>query len=51
MGARLAARDASDSKVIDFLTAADGVTVVDSTDLTFDETVDAIVRLVRDRVS
>ncbi|MFP5251665.1 MAG: (d)CMP kinase [Actinomycetes bacterium] len=51
VGARLAARDASDSKVIDFLTAADGVTVVDSTDLTFDETVDAIVRLVRDRVS
>ena len=46
VGARLAARDASDSKVIDFLTAADGVTVIDSTHLTFDETVEAIVRLV-----
>ncbi len=45
VGARLAARDASDSRVVDFLNAADGVTVVDSTDLTFDETVDAIVRL------
>ncbi|WP_206446341.1 (d)CMP kinase [Agrococcus sp. KRD186] len=45
VGARLAARDASDSRVVDFLNAADGVTVVDSTHLTFDETVDAIVRL------
>lgn len=46
VGASLAARDASDAKVVDFLTAAPGVTVVDSTDLTFDETVEAIVRLV-----
>lgn len=46
VGARLAARDAADSTVSDFLTAADGVTVVDSTHLTFDETVEAIVRLV-----
>lgn len=45
VGASLAARDASDSRVVDFLHAADGVTVVDSTHLTFDETVDAIVRL------
>lgn len=45
VGERLAARDASDSRVVDFLNAADGVTVVDSTHLTFDETVDAIVRL------
>lgn len=45
VGASLAARDASDSRVVDFLNAADGVTVVDSTDLTFDETVDAIVAL------
>ncbi|MCH1883560.1 (d)CMP kinase [Agrococcus sp. ARC_14] len=45
VGASLAARDASDSQVVDFLNAADGVTVVDSTDLTFDETVDTIVRL------
>ena len=46
VGARLTARDAADSTVSDFLTAADGVTVVDSTHLTFDETVEAIVRLV-----
>lgn len=46
VGARLSARDAADSKVVDFLSAAAGVTVVDSTDLTFDETVEAIVRLV-----
>jgi cytidylate kinase len=46
VGARLAARDAADSTVSDFLTAADGVTVVDSTHLNFDETVEAIVRLV-----
>lgn len=46
VGASLSARDAADSKVVDFLSAADGVTVVDSTDLTFDETVEAIVRLV-----
>jgi cytidylate kinase len=46
VGARLSARDAADSTVVDFLTAADGVTVVDSTHLTFDETVEAIVRLV-----
>jgi CMP/dCMP kinase len=46
VGARLTARDAADSTVVDFLTAADGVTVVDSTHLTFDETVEAIVRLV-----
>ncbi len=46
VGARLSARDAADSAVVDFLTAADGVTVVDSTHLTFDETVEAIVRLV-----
>lgn len=45
VGASLAARDASDSRVVDFLNAANGVTVVDSTDLTFDETVDAIVAL------
>jgi cytidylate kinase len=48
VGARLAARDASDAEVVDFLSAAEGVTVVDSTDLTFDETVEAIVRLVNE---
>ena len=40
-------RDASDSTVVDFLTAAPGVTVVDSTDLDFDQTVAAILDVVR----
>lgn len=40
-------RDASDSKVVDFLTAAPGVTVVDSTELDFDETVAAVLAVVR----
>jgi cytidylate kinase len=40
-------RDRKDSQVVDFLTAAEGVTTLDSTSLTFDETVDALVALVR----
>ena len=39
-------RDASDSSVVDFLTAAPGVEVVDSTDLDFDQTVDAVLGVV-----
>ncbi|MEN2742867.1 (d)CMP kinase [Microbacterium sp. X-17] len=39
-------RDASDGKVVDFLTPAEGVEVVDSTDLDFDQTVAAILALV-----
>jgi CMP/dCMP kinase len=35
-------RDAADAKVVDFLTAAPGVEVVDSTDLDFAQTVDAV---------
>ena len=46
---QLASRDAQDSKVVDFMNAADGVTTVDSTDLDFDQTVDAVVALVRSR--
>jgi cytidylate kinase len=46
---QLASRDAQDSKVVDFMNAADGVTTVDSTDLDFDQTVDAVVALVRER--
>jgi cytidylate kinase len=44
---QLSSRDAQDSKVVDFLSAADGVTTLDSTDLDFDQTVDAVVALVR----
>ncbi|MBN9176935.1 MAG: (d)CMP kinase [Microbacterium sp.] len=39
-------RDAADSKVVDFLSAADGVTVVDSTDLDFAQTVAAVLDVV-----
>ncbi|HPT96094.1 MAG TPA: (d)CMP kinase [Microbacteriaceae bacterium] len=39
-------RDASDSTVVDFLTAAPGVTVVDSTELNFDQTVDAVLGVI-----
>lgn len=39
-------RDASDSTVVDFLTAAPGVTVVDSTDLDFEQTVDAVLDVI-----
>ena len=44
---QLSSRDAQDSKVVDFLNAADGVTTLDSTDLDFHQTVDAVVALVR----
>jgi hypothetical protein len=33
--------------VVDFLTAAPGVVVVDSTDLDFDQTVDAVLAVIR----
>ena len=39
-------RDASDSQVVDFLSAAPGVEVVDSTDLGFEQTVQAVLALV-----
>jgi cytidylate kinase len=44
----LATRDAQDSKVVDFMNAADGVLTVDSTDLDFGQTVNAVVTLVRE---
>jgi len=40
-------RDSSDSKVVDFLTAAPGVVVVDSTALDFDETVAEVLAVAR----
>ena len=48
---QLRERDRRDAQVVDFLTAAPGVTTIDSTDLDFDQTVDAVVRLVRDTTS
>jgi cytidylate kinase len=48
---QLRERDRRDAQVVDFLTAAPGVTTIDSTDLDFDQTVDAVVALVRDTTS
>ncbi|MDR1295322.1 MAG: (d)CMP kinase [Bifidobacteriaceae bacterium] len=42
-------RDAADSTVAEFMTAADGVTVLDNTDLTLDQTVRAVLDLVEER--
>jgi cytidylate kinase len=47
VGQQLSARDAQDSRVVDFLNAAEGVTTLDSTLLDFDQTVAAVVDLVR----
>jgi cytidylate kinase len=44
---QLTSRDAADLRVVDFMNAADGVITVDSTDLDFDQTVNAVVDLVR----
>lgn len=42
----LKARDASDSKVVEFMTAAEGVYLVDTTDLDFASSVAEVLRLV-----
>ena len=47
VAAALHRRDASDSAVVDFLTAAPGVTVVDSTALDFEQTVDTVLAVIR----
>ena len=44
--AQLRERDRKDAQVVDFLTAAPGVTTIDSTELDFDQTVHAVVDLV-----
>jgi cytidylate kinase len=46
-GEQLHRRDEADSKVVDFMTAADGVTTVDSTQLDFDQTVDAVIDVIQ----
>jgi cytidylate kinase len=47
VGEQLHRRDRADSRVVDFMNAADGVTTVDSTDLDFDQTVDAVIEVVQ----
>lgn len=44
-------RDASDSKVVDFLTPAPGVELIDSSDLNFEETVKAVVACIESAIA
>ncbi|MDF2444646.1 MAG: CMP/dCMP kinase [Subtercola sp.] len=46
VGEQLRSRDRADSRVVDFMNAADGVTTVDSTELDFGQTVSAVVEVV-----
>jgi cytidylate kinase len=46
VGEQLRSRDRADSLVVDFMTAADGVTTVDSTHLDFEQTVDAVIEVI-----
>jgi len=46
-GEQLHRRDAADSRVVDFMSAAEGVTTVDSTELDFEQTVDAVIGVIR----
>lgn len=46
-GEQLHRRDQADSKVVDFMTAAEGVTTVDSTELDFEQTVEAVIGVIR----
>lgn len=48
---QLRERDRRDAQVVDFLTAAPGVTTIDSTELDFGQTVQAVVDLVRTTTS
>jgi cytidylate kinase len=46
VGEQLRSRDRADSRVVDFMNAAEGVTTVDSTELDFEQTVDAVVDVI-----
>jgi len=46
VGEAMRKRDRADSQVVDFMTAADGVTTVDSTHLDFEQTVDAVIDVI-----
>nr|WP_281887070.1 (d)CMP kinase [Agromyces rhizosphaerae] len=45
-GEQLRRRDRADAQVVDFMTAAEGVTTVDSTHLDFEQTVDAVIDVI-----
>lgn len=40
-------RDETDSKIVDFMNAADGVTLVDSSNLDFDQTVSVMISIIK----
>jgi cytidylate kinase len=42
-------RDASDSKVVDFMKPAEGVTLVDTTEMNFEQTVEAVLSIIREQ--
>ncbi len=44
---QLRERDSADLAVVDFMNAAPGVRVIDSTDLNFEQTVDAVITVIR----
>jgi cytidylate kinase len=44
-------RDASDSKVVDFMTPAPGVLLVDTSDLNFEQTVQAVVSVIESGIA
>jgi len=48
VAAAIAKRDASDSKVVDFMEPAPGVSLLDSTELDFEQTVQAVLDLVKE---
>lgn len=48
---QLRTRDLADSQVVDFMSAADGVTTVDSTHLDFEQTVDAVIEVITTRTA
>jgi cytidylate kinase len=48
---QLRSRDLADSKVVEFMSAADGVTTVDSTHLDFEQTIDAVIDVITTRTA
>ena len=47
---QLRSRDRADSQVVDFMSAADGVTTVDSTHLDFEQTIEAVIDVYHTRM-
>lgn len=47
---QISQRDASDAKVVDFMTPAPGVTLVDTTELDFNQTVQTVLDLIRQAI-